>query len=59
MNIDPEDFSIENEVAKIMKPLDDLLAREAEVLKHADEMIGAAEAKAKKVVIEAKRDGEE
>ena len=52
--------TIENEIAEILKPIDDLLAKEANELKKADEMIDDAETKARKIIIPAKRvDGSE
>jgi hypothetical protein len=54
MSIDPEEV-IENEIEEILKPIDDLLAREEDDLKKACETIGRAEDKAKKVIIPARR----
>ena len=53
MSIDPEE-TIENAAAEILKPIDELLAKEADEMKKADEMIDSAEAKAKKIIIPAK-----
>jgi hypothetical protein len=55
MNIEPDEKSIENEAAEILKPVDDLVAREAEELKNADKTIQKTEKKSKKVFPEAKR----
>ncbi len=52
-------MSDEDAAAEILKPIDDLLAMEAEELKTADETINAVEAKRKKVFPEAKRDDEQ
>jgi hypothetical protein len=46
MSIDPE---VEAEAEKILKPIDDLIAREVEDLKKADEKIEKAEKKCDKV----------
>jgi hypothetical protein len=59
MSIDPDEMSVEVAAAEILKPIDDLLAKEAEELKEADEMIDVAETKARKIIIAAKRIDEE
>ncbi|HZZ79376.1 MAG TPA: hypothetical protein VFE62_12710 [Gemmataceae bacterium] len=46
MSIDPE---VEAEAQKILKPIDDLIAKELEDLKQADEKIQKAERKCDKV----------
>lgn len=59
MSINPEEMAIESATAEILKPIDDLFAKEAAELKEADAQIASAEAKMKKVVREAKRDDEQ
>jgi len=59
MSIDSEGPSIESQAADILKPIDDLHAKEAEELNKADERIGAAERKSKELVSPAKRIDEE
>jgi hypothetical protein len=53
MSIDPDD-----EVAEILKPVDDLLAREATEMKEAEARIAAEEQKLEKLFPPAKRDDE-
>jgi len=59
MNTDPDERTVEDAAGEILKPIDDLIAKEAEEMKEADEIIGAAEAKARKIIVPAKRIVEE
>jgi hypothetical protein len=59
MNIEFDERSFADEAAETLKPIDDLLAKEAEEMRKADEMIQDAERKSKKVIREAKRDDQE
>jgi hypothetical protein len=54
MNIDPEEF-IEGESARILKPLDELLEKEADALKKEEERIAREEQKCDKIFPPAKR----
>jgi hypothetical protein len=58
MSIDPDETPVEDAAAEILKPIDDLIAEEAETLKKANEKIDEVERKSKKVFPEAKRDDE-
>jgi hypothetical protein len=53
MSMDPEEF-IEQASAEILKPIDDLLAREAEELKQKEEKIATEEQKCNKIFPPAK-----
>jgi hypothetical protein len=59
MSIDIDERAVANEAAEILKPIDDLLSKEAEEMKKADELIREAETKSKKAIREAKRDVED
>ena len=54
MSIGPDEKAVEDAAVEILKPIDDLLAKEANEMKKAEEMIGAAETNAKKIIIPAK-----
>jgi hypothetical protein len=59
MAIDPPETSIENEAAKILQPIDDLVGKEGDQLKQADEKIEQQEDNTKKLFPPAKRHDEE
>ena len=59
MNIDSNQPSGDDEAAKLFKPINDLLAKEADELKKVDEMIDDVERKAAKLFPPAKRDDED
>ena len=57
--MNPDDFSVEDEAARICKPLDDLMAKEADELENASVRIAEQEKKTNQLFPPAKRDDED
>jgi hypothetical protein len=57
--MNPDNFSVEDESARIFKPIDDLIAREADELNKARARIDELEKKTNQLFPPAKRDNED
>jgi hypothetical protein len=57
--MNPDDFSVEDEAARICKPIDDLIAKEADELKKESAKIDELEKKTNQLFPPAKRDDED